>query len=287
MLLAPEFDGGKGGQAGTNGIGGNGGRGGSGGSSYSWSDTDYYTTTDSDGNTTTHSNTTYYSNPGGSDGSNGRSGSDGSAPVRDGSAISTQLGLLNGDMADHVLLMDSSGLPLSWDKGFLAEIANLAPGQKKTVEGIVGVLPSAPGYSRADLGTTLNLGKIEAPGEMARIQKMTFPVRVAKAYEPVNDAEILLVTNHETTTAEVAAWEAAAKAKGQKVAIWDVSKVAYEVEKLEKLAAGPRKEGNLSPRDAANLTIFANVGAGQVKLDTSHTFERTLPEGDWSGIRVA
>lgn len=80
---APLVAGGKGGHRGKHGQGGPGGAGGPGGSSYSW--TESYTTTDSDGNSTTH--TTYHSNPGGSRGPSGAWGYTPNSPLvhgRDG-----------------------------------------------------------------------------------------------------------------------------------------------------------------------------------------------------------
>ncbi len=88
ILFTHDINGGKGGKAGKNGSGGSGGAGGRGGSSYSWTETEYDTEsyTDSDGNsqTRTVTRTTHHSNSGGSDGSRGRSGSDGNARVSNG-----------------------------------------------------------------------------------------------------------------------------------------------------------------------------------------------------------
>ncbi|CDW90129.1 UNKNOWN [Stylonychia lemnae] len=86
LVLIGEIDiaGGQGGEPGRNGKGGKGGPGGRGGSSYSWSETSYSTTTDSDGNTQTESSTQYYSNPGGSNGPDGKDGRHGSGNISPG-----------------------------------------------------------------------------------------------------------------------------------------------------------------------------------------------------------
>ena len=83
--------------------------------------------------------------------------------------------------------------------------------------------PSAPGYRRAELKLTLQLGQLGTKREPKDRHCRVYPVRVAQIYRYDPSADILLVANHGTTQEELAAWHEAADRLGQTVAVWDIS----------------------------------------------------------------
>jgi hypothetical protein len=141
----------------------------------------------------------------------------------DGRVLRVHLGLQNSELSDHLMLLDMVGQQTSWDTGYDYEIDLLPAGQSVTVKTIVGILPGAPGYRKAELATTLMIGERRSPEEARARHRQLFPIRIAQAYEFNPDADILLIANHGTTTEEKAAWEQLAARLGQTINIWDIS----------------------------------------------------------------
>jgi hypothetical protein len=141
----------------------------------------------------------------------------------DGRVLQVHLGLQNAELSEHLMLLDMHGQQVSWKAGYEHEIELLPAGQSVTLETLVGVLPGAPGYRKAELATTLLIGERQTPDQVRARHRQVFPLRIAQAYEYNPDADILLIANHGTTTEEKAAWEKLAGRLGQTINIWDIS----------------------------------------------------------------
>ncbi len=138
--------------------------------------------------------------------------------------VATRLGMANhGEMGKNIVLMDSEGKPIDWNKGLLQEISNLKAGQSTNIKGMMGVLPGAESYASAQMQVDLQLGQIEAPGTRRAVQQNTYPVRIGEKYQKTPNSDILLVTNHGTTQEEIKAWRDLAKRSGKTLDVWDIS----------------------------------------------------------------
>ena len=128
--------------------------------------------------------------------------------------LGIRIELRNQDMAQHVMQLDMQGRQIPWTTGYREEIRQLAAGETATIRTILGVLPGAPGYTRAEVFVTLELGQLHAPDQPRDRHQRDYPLRIAQAYEFDPTADMLLITNHGTTTAELEAWKLAAAAAG-------------------------------------------------------------------------
>lgn len=137
--------------------------------------------------------------------------------------LGVRVDLDDPQLAPYIMLLDTNGNRVDWSEGYREEIECLRAGESWSNELIVGVLPGAPGYRRAELKVTLQLGQIDRPGEPRDRHCRLYPVRIAQAYDYDPSADILLVVNHGTTMEELAAWKAAAQRLEQSVAVWDIS----------------------------------------------------------------
>ncbi|MHB0959579.1 MAG: DUF7932 domain-containing protein [Pirellulaceae bacterium] len=140
-----------------------------------------------------------------------------------GRFLGIRIELRNQEMAEHVMHLDLQGQQISWSTGYHEEIRHLAAGATTTIRTILGVLPGAPGYTRAEVYVTLELGQRHAPDQPRDRHQRDYPLRIAQAYEFDPTADLLLVTNHGTTTAELEAWKDAAAALRQTINVWDIS----------------------------------------------------------------
>ena len=138
--------------------------------------------------------------------------------------IAAVLGMANKEeMGGSVVLMDTDGKPLDWEKGLLQEVSNLKAGESAVLKGMVGILPTSEAYASANLHVDLQLGRIDKPSDRKLIQQNNYPIRVGERYAKTENSDILLVTNHGTTQDEIEAWRALALRSGKKLDVWDVS----------------------------------------------------------------
>ncbi len=137
--------------------------------------------------------------------------------------LRVRLELQSAELSSHLMLLDLEGTEIPWSSGFEREIDLLPAGQSVIIQTILGVLPGAPGYTKAELAATLLLGQRHLPAEPRARHQQMFPMRIAQAYEFNPDADILFIANHGTTTDEKAAWEQLAARLGQTINIWDIS----------------------------------------------------------------
>jgi hypothetical protein len=137
--------------------------------------------------------------------------------------VGLRLGLRNAEMAAHLMLITLDGRRLTWEEGLDVEIDEIESGKNAVIEAIVGVLPSAPGYTEAELTATLRLGELTAGEKTRERHERVFGLRIAQAYVFDPEAEILFIANHGTTRDEKAAWEQAAARLGKRLNIWDIS----------------------------------------------------------------
>lgn len=140
-----------------------------------------------------------------------------------GRRLGVRIELDNQEMAPHVMLLDGRGNPIAWRTGYREEVELLEPDASVSSEVIVGILPSTPGYTKAALRVTLELGRREEPDVVRDCHCRPFPIRVAQAYAFDPAADLLLITNHGTTTDELAAWHRTAASLGLRLNVWDIS----------------------------------------------------------------
>ena len=176
--------------------------------------------------------------------------------------LGIRIELRNQEMAQHVMHLDMQGGQIPWTTGYREEIRQLAAGETATIRTILGVLPGAPGYTRAEIYVTLELGQLHAPDQPRDRHQRNYPLRIAQAYEFDPTADILLVTNHGTTTAELEAWTRAAAALGQTINVWDIS-LNDSLSLSEQLA-----HGKSLLRDLHGKTIILSNAPFQTALGT-------------------
>jgi hypothetical protein len=99
-------------------------------------------------------------------------------------------------MAQHVMQLDLQGRQIPWTTGYREEIRRLAAGETATIRTMLGVLPGAPGYTRAEIYVTLELGQLHAPDQPRDRHQRDYPLRIAQAYEfdPTADIRWSLIT---------------------------------------------------------------------------------------------
>jgi hypothetical protein len=178
--------------------------------------------------------------------------------------LGVRINLLNQQRTEDLMLLDLQGRQLDWGSGWQEEIGLLRSDQPVTVQAIVGVLPGAPGYARADLAAVLSLGNSDQSGPPRDRHQRNFRQRVAEPYRVEPAAEILLVANHTTTSAERNAWERIAARLGKHVNIWDIS---WE----DEFSLSQRRRGGQSLlRDFHGGTIVLSNSAFQTVLGIRH-----------------
>jgi hypothetical protein len=179
-------------------------------------------------------------------------------------SVGVRIQLANAELAPHLMLLDLQGQQVPWDTGYHTDIPLLAAQQTATVRTILGVLPGAPGYTRAEVFVTLELGQRHTPHQPRDRHRRDFPVRIARAYEFDPTTDILLITHHSTTPEELQAWEQAAATVGQKINVWDIS-LNDSLSLSEQLAHGQ----NLL-RDLHGKTIILSNAPFQTALGTRY-----------------
>ncbi|MBM4088461.1 MAG: hypothetical protein FJ276_03390 [Planctomycetes bacterium] len=152
-----------------------------------------------------------------------RSAADLGSGCSSGRFLGVRVELRDRDMAGHVMLLDLAGRHVPWDLGYEQELPVLKSGETAVITTIVGVLPGAPSYRKAELAVTLQLGERESPAQRRDRHRRNFPLRVADAYVFDAAADVLLITNHGTTKEELAAWKTTADHLGQRMNVWDIS----------------------------------------------------------------
>jgi hypothetical protein len=179
-------------------------------------------------------------------------------------SLGVRIALLNQQQADDLMLLDLQGEHLDWQKGWRQEIGLLRSGESTAVQAIVGVLPGASSYARADLATVLALGDSDPSDSPRDRHQRNSRLRVAQPYRFDAEAEILLVANHGTTSDERNAWEQIAARLGKRINTWDVS---WE----DEFSLSERRRGGQSLlRDFHGGTIVLSNSAFQTVLGLRH-----------------
>jgi hypothetical protein len=109
-------------------------------------------------------------------------------------------------------------------QGLTLPVESLAPGETRTIEGIVSVPADYPAQSAFSFDTTLNIGKIEDPKIPRPIQEAGHRISIASKYHTDLSADIALVINSETTTEEIGAWQQLLENKlGFRMVTWNAT----------------------------------------------------------------
>jgi hypothetical protein len=130
------------------------------------------------------------------------------------------------ELADEHVAFVADGAEHSPSAGWTRELELLAPGESTEVELVLSIRAGAPEYQRFAARVELSLGQLDAPATPKLIQLRELDVRVARPFA-VSEADVLLVTNHRTTRAELEAWEALGERLGFALAVWDLSREGH------------------------------------------------------------
>lgn len=153
---------------------------------------------------------------------------------------------------EHVTLHDAAGRAVLWDDGWVCAIAELGAGETRAFEATIAIAPDAPHYRSARFRLSLELERPRA-AELRPVQLRDFEWRVARRYRRVEGCDVLLVTHHRTTRAQIDAWERLAARLGLKVAVWDCT-----LEGQLPLAA-PREDGVLLEHVAGGTVVILDA----------------------------
>lgn len=124
---------------------------------------------------------------------------------------------------EKLVCKDERGERVDLAEGFCRDIEHLGPGESAHFEIALGIAEHAPHYGSARLWLALELGFLDEPGKARPVQFQEFCTRVARPYQPVEDADLLVVVNHRTTREAVEAWRALAGRMGFRLNTWDIS----------------------------------------------------------------
>lgn len=127
------------------------------------------------------------------------------------------------DLGDAEVTLRVDGVEMSPSSGWLYEVEKLAAHAMTTLELEVTIRADAPSYRQWHGEVVLELGHVAAPHAIQTIQVRPLQIRVARRFVP-DDADLLLVVNHRTTAAALAAWEELAHSVMARVAVWDLSR---------------------------------------------------------------
>eukprot|EP01087_Luapelamoeba_hula_P014251 TRINITY_DN4150_c2_g1_i1.p1 TRINITY_DN4150_c2_g1~~TRINITY_DN4150_c2_g1_i1.p1 ORF type:complete len:1208 (+),score=202.36 TRINITY_DN4150_c2_g1_i1:114-3737(+) len=138
--------------------------------------------------------------------------------------------------ADDIIFRGKDGVARPFIEGLTMQITNLAPGSMQFVSGTVSFADTESGQTttsrdhqnhvKADLiaGLTLNGAREETSNSIRVIQQRLFKIQLALPYQAELDADVLLVTNHETSQEETLAWKKLIKNIGlRKIVIWNMA----------------------------------------------------------------
>ncbi|MBS1958095.1 MAG: hypothetical protein JST80_01355 [Bdellovibrionales bacterium] len=132
---------------------------------------------------------------------------------------------INGDKTTTYAFtfLDAKGNPIDLTTGSLTGIDKLGPGEAITVTGTIQIPRSAEVYQKIGLNANLNLGSRTKGSDPKLIQTRQAQINISYVYHKSFDSKIVLVTNHDTTSAELKSWFALAKLFGIKMDVWDLS----------------------------------------------------------------
>jgi len=134
----------------------------------------------------------------------------------------------DSELGDEAIAMtDADGAEVSLADGWERDIEQLDPGASVDVELAMRVRDGAPEYRHLAAHVALELGRLDDPESPAPVQYRAMNVRVARRYRPDVAANLLLVVNHRTTRAELAAWTAVADELGAVLNVWDISREGH------------------------------------------------------------
>lgn len=127
------------------------------------------------------------------------------------------------DLGDDVVALRAGGFEFAPSTGWLHELEPLDERATTTVEFEVAIHERAPAYLQWRGEVTLELSHPADRDDVRSIQTRSIEVRVALRFTP-DDADLLLVVNHRTSRAALAAWEATARQVMAHLAVWDLSR---------------------------------------------------------------
>ncbi len=119
---------------------------------------------------------------------------------------------------------EETAAPKSLRDGVELALKDLAPGQTRTIEGILSVPQDFPPQTAFSFDTSLKLGRLDEPTQAREIQDRSHRLSIASKYHTEPDADIALVINGETRSEELDAWKNLLEDKlGFKVVTWNVT----------------------------------------------------------------
>jgi len=127
------------------------------------------------------------------------------------------------DLGDDVVTVRAGGFEFAPSTGWLHELEQLEERAMTTVEFELAIHASAPAYLQWHGEVTLELSHAADRDDVRPIQTRSIEVRVALRFTP-DAADLLLVVNHRTSRAALAAWEATARQVMAHLAVWDLSR---------------------------------------------------------------
>lgn len=119
-----------------------------------------------------------------------------------------------------------NGDEVSGGKGLKKSVSHLNPNKKENHSGSLKFSnPSLRPYSKVKVTASLELGNLEHPAEetVKTIQQREFEIQLAEVYKRNPGADFLLVTNADTTLAEIQHWEALSEQLGLCMNTWNCS----------------------------------------------------------------
>ncbi|MFK7991092.1 MAG: hypothetical protein AB8I08_34045, partial [Sandaracinaceae bacterium] len=129
-------------------------------------------------------------------------------------------------LGEVCVLFDGDGRPLPHREGWVEAVPSLDGESTVSFEATLALTDVAPLYERATYWLSLELApptSDDGPAPPRVVQHRAFEVTAAARYRRVPDCELLLVTNHHTTRAQMEAWMRLAERAGLPMAVWDVS----------------------------------------------------------------
>jgi hypothetical protein len=162
----------------------------------------------------------------------------------------------DSELGDEHVMLRAAGVTLQPSSGWLHELQRLEPEASATLELEVAIAATAPPYRAFTAHVSVELGRLDAPGEPRAVQLRALQIRVARPFR-AEDADVLLIVNHRTTHQVLQAWEEMARRLMARVAVWDLS-----------------REGHLDlDRRLAHGATLAETFAGKAVVVLDNTFD--------------
>jgi hypothetical protein len=176
---------------------------------------------------------------------------------------------------------DSKGANVDLETGSLSRIERLAPGATVTIEGTIQLPTSAEPYQKIGLETGLGLGSRGDGKKATPIQSMETVINISYVYARSEGSDAVIVTNHDTTRQELAAWNTLLTRYGIRKDVWDLSYEGHlDFEKV-------RDNGTTLADDLkGKLLIVLNNAADGMRASEMISHRQLLAHAFENGIRV-